>query len=1012
MLKLITALVLTCTALGAAEVNLVELGQEKTVSLINAKKNKHSIAAADDGQKLTWRQGGKGVLELLLSDKPYLYAYQAGITVELELDASSFPDPLVWALRAVDANKEVWHFGTGAIPAGTTGTVSLQLDPKAKGSSHYGGSATGKGQIDLPLRAQSLVLNARGKPNADRSLLLRGIRRNSWDSAAVEPEIALQAYHVTLATDQVIPWVLRGQEDKARIEVTCTDSETATPATLSLRIEDYFQTEHEVDLGSIDQATSGTLSFPLAPHLPKLGWYRITPILHSSDGTGTVTKADTMLAYLDPAGTRGPRSSDDTFYFGIDIRARTEHDYWQYQVAEAIGVDMVRQTTSWSRLEPKQGDFQWDKHDPIIKALNDRGKTAQYNYQFCPSWAEADPSRRTSVNQKLPKDKQRDASRFAPQPEAWRSYIQATLKRFQEQDLKADLIEIWNEPDLGGFYSGTTDEYLNLLRIAHEEVKASGTGIRVMTGGIATLGGHGGHNLNPDLIRRMIQQGSYDVLNLHEHGTFARFVEMIDGMLPPLLEPLAKRPPIYFNETGVPSSTWNDEGGHISYYEQAQQLVKKIAFAQARGAIGFNWFALKINGPWGMLQGKDNQPLPTVPAYNTLVHMLRGHSAADEAPTPSGYFVIPFTSADTQTLVGWDESSACSGVLIPVQLSADKAEWVDLMGNSSPAEAHANVVAWPLAPALNYLRVTRGSATIGAPLAVIPRMPQGEPGGQVTVGIDLHNPLTKPCTAELNWVHPDGTTSTSSVQLAAGAQQSAEHTITFPKGEIAAPILSVDVNFVGTPWQHRISVPIKPVHYIPTGAMSEREPTFTFDTKANIFNANENDPNREEYTWKGPNDLSCQLWFGQEADALLVRAVVRDDKHNQSQGLKDTWKSDGLQLALVIPDRRGQWQIGLARSDSGESLVTSWNNPADTEASYTDTITLHTERDDGVTTYEARLPLAGLGLDADFLRTRYVAINLVVNDDDGAKREGFLFAATGMGKGSTNTDNWPLIAFE
>jgi hypothetical protein len=61
--------------------------------------------------------------------------------------------------------------------------------------------------------------------------------------------------------------------------------------------------------------------------------------------------------------------------------------------------------------------------------------------------------------------------------------------------------------------------------------------------------------------------------------------------------------------------------------------------------------------------------------------------------------------------------------------------------------------------------------------------------------------------------------------------------------------------------------------------------------------------------------------------------------------------------------------------------------------------------------YSARLPLAGLGVDTEFLCRKAIGVNLIVNDKDGDNREGFAFVAPGLGRG-TQVEGWPLVTFE
>src|ERR1700761_4964301 len=75
--------------------------------------------------------------------------------------------------------------------------------------------------------------------------------------------------------------------------------------------------------------------------------------------------------------------------------------------------------------------------------------------------------------------------------------------------------EIWNEPDLGSFFSGTALQYAWMLRTAHDAIKAVDPQDNVLLGGISGLGGENWLTqvfaaAGPDAL------GAFDIANIHE----------------------------------------------------------------------------------------------------------------------------------------------------------------------------------------------------------------------------------------------------------------------------------------------------------------------------------------------------------------------------------------------------------------------------------------------------------------------------------------------------------------
>jgi xylan 1,4-beta-xylosidase len=72
--------------------------------------------------------------------------------------------------------------------------------------------------------------------------------------------------------------------------------------------------------------------------------------------------------------------------------------------------------------------------------------------------------------------------------EKWEDLIKALVKHFEERYGRAEVekwyFEVWNEPDLGGFFSGTQEEYFKLYSITANAIKSISQTYRV--GGPAT----------------------------------------------------------------------------------------------------------------------------------------------------------------------------------------------------------------------------------------------------------------------------------------------------------------------------------------------------------------------------------------------------------------------------------------------------------------------------------------------------------------------------------------------
>lgn len=978
--------------------------------IINAEKNKQSSQAQKKGAaptgRLTWQSGAAPFMELSAPSRPFLQAFAAGVRIEVSVDRSAAPELRTWGIRCLDAEGETWHF-SGDLPAdGNEVTGSLVLDPHAAQTRNYGGDDAGRGVIDLPLRFSTLMFKLPEAPTEARTIVLGPLVRNEVDADQIEPELPLMAVKTAVRTDGELNLFSVGQAAQAVLELHLDEGMPAVECDVQIVATSYDGTVRTIraEAVRITPETPAVVAFGSA--LDRLGWWELKPVLMVKGGQGRVAKPSIQVGRIEPAGTR-PKPPVDDFWFGIDARFTPDNAVRYADAMQMIGVDIVREGVTWPRVEKEPGVFDWHMHDFYLKTLNERGMYGQYGLSFTPKWA-ATPEAVELI--KKEKAAEHLISRAPPRLDAWRTYVRTAMEHIQREGLKIQFIEVWNEPDLFGFWRGTTEEYLDLVRAAAEEVRAVDPSLQVMTGGFAVISGHGGHARNPKLIPRTVVElhDVYDVLNIHEHGAFRTYQTRVDGGWAALRAQVQPAKPLYLNETGA---LFDKPEGRLL---QAQELVKKFAHARTRGAVGFNWFCLNFFGHehgYSMIT-RDEQPYPVLPAYNAMVHLMRGKRPQPQIPAGPGNWAFRFDGDIDSLLVGWSEDAPSPRTLLPVAIPAGAtAVLVDVMGNEHPIAAHQGIVAWPLEREVHYLLVRGGKPTTSAPLALFGDEPYGEPGKEIPIEVTLANPLAQPVTVELTWTAP-GEPRTEQAEIAPHATTTVRSSVAMPRmaaGE--QPQIALTFAVSDTPWHGSLVLPMHAARVIPAGGINDREPDYVLADEAHIFNVNQADPNRVQYTWKGPADISATVWLAATDEGLELRIDARDDIHLQPNTAQAMWKADSVQFGIRIPGVGGRWEFGLGRADDGSPMVACFGNPVGASATYAEHIRLTVVPFAGGLSYRVVLPYAGLHLDRALLRSRAIGFNLIVNDDDGGGREGWAFLAPGMGN-SNKPDSWPLICFE
>ncbi|GBG09990.1 hypothetical protein PAT3040_04674 [Paenibacillus agaridevorans] len=144
--------------------------------------------------------------------------------------------------------------------------------------------------------------------------------------------------------------------------------------------------------------------------------------------------------------------------------------------------------------------------------------------------------------------------------------------------------------------------------------------------------------------------------------------------------------------------------------------------------------------------------------------------------------------------------------------------------------------------------------------------------------------------------------------------------------------------------------------------------------------------------WSGAEDLSANVKFAYDQDYFYLSAKVRDNTHFAAAGI-DMWSGDSIQFAFGENGVYGA-EYGINLID-GQTQVWRWRNGS---ASFgKETVVANTVRTGNDTYYEARLPWQAIfasGMPSE----GPVAFSILINDNDGGGRRGWLEWTSGIGK--------------
>jgi polysaccharide biosynthesis protein PslG len=184
-----------------------------------------------------------------------------------------------------------------------------------------------------------------------------------------------------------------------------------------------------------------------------------------------------------PAATASPRVQ-----YGIQDDAWLQYGAGslesRVQTLDDLGVDLVRFSIDWSRVEARRGAHDWSGVDPVLNALRARGIRTVVTLYGTPRWANGGRS-----------------SNWAPTSAA--SFAAFAASAARRYPWVKDWL-IWNEPNQRRWLRPTTPRtyVTKLLNPAYAAIKRVSGGTRVAGGVTAPRGGYGG--VSPvDWIRGM-----------------------------------------------------------------------------------------------------------------------------------------------------------------------------------------------------------------------------------------------------------------------------------------------------------------------------------------------------------------------------------------------------------------------------------------------------------------------------------------------------------------------------
>ncbi len=282
--------------------------------------------------------------------------------------------------------------------------------------------------------------------------------------------------------------------------------------------------------------------------------------------------------------------------FGINYDSYYPLEETGTKLMSDIGAKMVRWWVFWPQIEPKKGKIEWKAFDEEVKSMQGKNLEVLAVLSKTPKWAVAKPANNDPWDGDPPAN-----------IKDYTDILKAMVERYKPGGILAKqqgwgnnygvkYWEVWNEPDLNGFWNGTDEYYVKLLKASYTAVKKSYPKSVVSIGGISSEPGLSGSIDITDTLTKYYElgiKGYYDIMNFHwypksgpqNYNHPAYGLEKRISMTREVMEKYKDKSPVWITE-----GSWGDDSREEAL--QSQFLPRFYITALGENIEKVLWFYL------------------------------------------------------------------------------------------------------------------------------------------------------------------------------------------------------------------------------------------------------------------------------------------------------------------------------------------------------------------------------------------------------------------------------------
>lgn len=352
---------------------------------------------------------------------------------------------------------------------------------------------------------------------------------------------------------------------------------------------------------------------------------------------------------------------------GVDPRFGAVESFWAAEEAAELGIGWERILFYWYEIQPA-GPEDWNTlhvMEEWLHEANAHGRTVVGLLKNTPEWATDDrpPASGVPRGLYLPRD----------DPEnLWANYVRRVATYYSRLGVHHWIV--WNEPDIspdvyGHEFSGTADEYYQLLKVAYLTIKEADPEAAVHLGGIT-------YWHDKEFLERFLRLVAadpeapannyfFDAISLHIYFR-PESIPLIVGNAYAVQQEAGIWPAksVWINETNARPSMDPEwpvvvQQFHLDLDQQAWYIPQAFALGFASGVGRMSVYKLidvhmaPGDESWGLVRPYDFSRRPAFDAYKTTIQYLAGFTGAVRWDEHETYHVVRFVRPQGVTRVLW-----------------------------------------------------------------------------------------------------------------------------------------------------------------------------------------------------------------------------------------------------------------------------------------------------------------------------------------------------------------------